>query len=94
MERATPWPVRMMADADGPASLDLAELFAAHYGELVRLAAFLLRNAAHAEDMVKRRSLRSRVPRAGCGTLTEPSATCAAAWSTHVDRPIVTMRWR
>jgi RNA polymerase sigma-70 factor (sigma-E family) len=43
----------MTADADGAATLDLAELFAAHYGELVRLAAFLLRNAAHAEDMVQ-----------------------------------------
>ena len=51
MERATHGSVRMTADADGPAILDLAEIFAAHYGELVRLAAFLLRNAAQAEDM-------------------------------------------
>ena len=45
--------VRMTADVDGPASIDLAQLFAAHYSDLVRLAAFLLGNAAHAEDMVQ-----------------------------------------
>ena len=45
--------VCMTADVDGPASIDLAQLFAAHYGDLVRLAAFLLGSAAHAEDMVQ-----------------------------------------